>query len=213
METIRILIVDDHNVVRDGLCALISARPGLEVVGQASNGKEAYDMARILKPDVILMDLMMPVMDGIAAITAIRKDNPEARILVLTSFAEDQQVLRAMQAGAMGYLMKNTTSDELVRAIREVYRGEPAMQPDIARKLVLGMNRLQTEQPTVNDLTDRELEILKLVAQGMANQEISTRLVLSEQTVRTHVSNILSKLHLANRTQAALFAIREGLVK
>lgn len=209
-EEISILIVDDHAIVREGQRALIDTEPGMTLVGEATNGAEAIEMARSLNPDVIFMDLFMPGIGGIEAIEAIKAENQEARILVLTSFAEDEKVFTAVKAGALGYLLKDATPDELLTAVRQVSRGEPAMNPTIANKLMRELQRESSLPPTEDPLTERELEILKLVAEGLSNQEIAEKLVISERTVRTHVSNILSKLHLANRTQAALYALREG---
>jgi NarL family two-component system response regulator LiaR len=212
-ETIRILIADDHAIVREGLRALISTKPDMELVGEAADGVEAVLKARSLQPDVILLDLVMPRKDGIEAIGEIKQENPEARILVLTSFAEDEKVFPAIQAGALGYLLKDSSPQELLKAIREVYRGESSLHPTIARKLIRELHRPPGSlPPTEEPLTEREVEVLSLVARGLSNQEIADRLVVSERTVRTHVSNILGKLHLANRTQAALYAVREGLV-
>jgi NarL family two-component system response regulator LiaR len=211
-ETIHILIADDHAIVREGLRALIDTEPGMELVGEAADGVEAVLRARSLQPDVILLDLVMPRKDGIEAIGEIKQENPEARILVLTSFAEDDKVFPAIKAGALGYLLKDSSPQELLQAIREVYRGESSLHPTIARKVIGELNRpSENLLPTEEPLTEREVEVLSLVARGLSNQEIADRLVVSERTVRTHVSNILGKLHLANRTQAALYAVREGL--
>ncbi|HEY45374.1 MAG: LuxR family transcriptional regulator [Anaerolineae bacterium SM23_ 63] len=210
-EVIRLLIADDHAIVREGLQALIDTEPGMELVGEAQDGVEVVEMARSLNPDVILLDLVMPRVDGLQAISDIKQADPEARILVLTSFDEDEKVFTAIKSGAQGYLLKDASPKELLRAIRDVYRGEPSMHPTIAHKLMRELQRASSLPPTEEPLTEREMEVLKLVAQGHPNQEIAEKLVLSERTVRTHVSNILSKLHLANRTQAALYALREGL--
>ena len=203
-ESIRILIVDDHAVVREGLRALIEVNPEMELAGEAADGVEAVQKARSLQPDVILLDLVMPRKGGIEAISEIKEENPNARILVLTSFAEDDKVFPAIKAGALGYLLKDSSARELLQAIRDVYRGEPTMHPTIARKLMRELQRPPELPPTEEPLTVREVEILRLVAQGLSNQEIADVLVISERTVRTHVTNILTKLHLANRTQAAL---------
>jgi NarL family two-component system response regulator LiaR len=210
-DDIRILIADDHAVVREGLRALIDTEPGMALAGEAADGAEAVEQALALQPDVILMDLLMPRKNGIAAIGEIRQENPDARILVLTSFAEDEKVFAAIKAGALGYLLKDAAPGELLRAIREVHRGEPSLQPAIAHKVMRELQRESNLPPTEEPLTEREEEVLGLVAQGLANQEIADRLFVSERTVRAHVSNILGKLHVANRTQAALYALREGL--
>ena len=220
---IRVFIVDDHAIVRDGIRSLLATEPDIEVVGEAENGRDAVSKAQRLRPDVILMDLVMPEMDGIEAIRCIMARQPEARILVLTSFTADDKVFPAIKAGAMGYLLKDTGSQELVRAIHQVYRGESSLHPRIARMLLQEISaerppkgeghqpRLPGRPPTVDPLTQREMEVLKLVAGGRSNRKIADQLVVAEGTVRTHVSNILSKLHLASRTQATLYALREGL--
>ncbi|MBP1694577.1 MAG: putative NarL family two-component response regulator [Chloroflexi bacterium] len=210
-ELIRILIVDDHTIVRDGLQALISAEPGMQVIGVGSDGVEAVEKARALDPDVILLDLFMPRKDGVQATTEIKKNNSAARILILTSFAEDHQVFSAIKAGAMGYMMKDSSSDDLIQAIRDVYQNKPALQPAIARKLMRDIQGETALSQTEGALTEREIEILQMVAQGRTNQQIADELFLSERTVRTHITNILAKLRLENRTQAALYALREGI--
>lgn len=210
-EAIRVLIADDHAVVREGLRTLIGTEPGMEVVGEAADGVEAVSMARAHQPDVILLDMVMPHKDGLQAIREIKDGNPEARILVLTSFSDDDKVFPAIQSGALGYLLKNASPRALLSAIRDVYRGEPSMSPAIASKLMWELQRKSDLPPTEQPLTERELDVLRLVAQGLTNQEIGAALFIGEGTVRTHVSSILSKLHLANRTQAALYALREGL--
>jgi len=210
-DNIRILIADDHAVVREGLRALIDTEPRMELVGEAVDGIEAVQKAHSLQPDVLLLDLVMPRMDGITAIGEIKRENSAARILVLTSFSEDEKVFSAVKAGALGYLLKDASPQELLRAIREVARGEPSMQPSIAHKVMRELQRASHLPPTEDPLTEREVEVLRWVAQGLSNQEIAEKLVVSERTVRAHVSNILGKLHLANRTQATLYALREGL--
>lgn len=208
---IRVLVVDDHDIVRKGICALLETREGIEVVGEADNGQEAVAQAGASRPDVVLMDLVMPVVDGIEATRQIAVRYPHVRILVLTSFATDDKLFPAIKAGALGYLLKDSTPEDLVQAIRQVYRGEPSLHPAVARKILHELGRPIDKPPIQEPLTERELEVLRLVGQGLLNQEIAGRLVVTEATVRTHVSNILSKLHLASRTQAALYALREGL--
>ncbi|NLG96613.1 MAG: response regulator transcription factor [Chloroflexi bacterium] len=232
-DEIRILIVDDHAIVRDGLRALIESKPDFVLAGEAANGEEAVRQARTCHPDVILMDLMMPRMNGIDAIRAIKAENPDARILVLTSFGEDEQVFAAIKGGALGYLLKDSLTGELVEAIRSVYRGAPSLHPAVARKLLIGIQSPASspasagQKPVENTppgpaqeqshehavLTDREIEVLQLMAKGLSNGDISRQLVVGEGTVRFHVSNILSKLNLENRTQAVLYALRTGLAK
>ena len=208
---IRILIADDHAIVREGLRALIETRPDMEMVGQAADGAEAVSLARTLHPDVILMDIVMPRMDGIAAIKAIKSEDPGAHILVLTSFAEDEKVFPAIKSGAVGYLLKDSPPLELIQAIRDVHEGRASLHPTIAFRVIHELSRPSDLPPTEEPLTEREVEVLRLLARGLSNQEIAQNLAIGERTVGTHVSNILGKLHLANRTQAALYALREGL--
>jgi len=208
---ICILIVDDHTVVRDGLKALISAEPGMKVIGVAGDGLEAVSMAKDLQPDVILLDLVMPRMDGVQATLEIKKVYPQARILVLTSFSEDHMVISAIRSGAIGYLMKDTSSEDLIQAIQDTYRNKPVLGPEIARKLMEELQGGEGQTGNAGSLTDREVEILQQMALGLTNQEIADVLVLSERTVRTHVTNILAKLGLSNRTQAVLYALRAGI--
>jgi len=211
MDKIRVLIADDHGIVREGLRTLINSTPGMEVVGEAADGKEAIQQAQTHNPDVILMDLVMPKMGGIEAISQIKADNPQIHVLVLTSFSGDDQVFPAIKAGALGYLLKDAPPPGILDAIRAVCRGESSLHPSIAVKLVRELREPPDLPPTSHPLTEREVEVLKLVAQGLSNQEIAERLFISEGTVGTHMRNILGKLHLANRTQAALYALREGL--
>ena len=210
-DAIGILLVDDHEVVRRGIAALLATEDSVEVVGEAANGEEAITKAAKLEPDVILMDLEMAGVGGIEAIERIVGSDPESRILVLTSFAADDKVFPAIKAGASGYLLKDTGPEDLVEAIRQVYRGDSSLHPAIARKPLREVSKPAPGKQTTDPLTERELEVLLLLAKGKSNHEIADELVISEATVRTHVSNILGKLHLASRTQAALYALREGL--
>lgn len=212
-EVIRVFIADDHAIVREGLRALIDTEQGMELAGEAADGVEAVQLVHALQPDVILLDMVMPRQDGLAAIKVIKQQDPAARILVLTSFAEDDKVFPAIKAGALGYLLKDSSPQELLQAIRNVYQGEVSLHPTVARKLIQELNRPSQRPPTPEPLTEREVEVLKLVARGLSNEEIAGVLVVSEPTVRKHVTNVLGKLHLANRTQAALYALREGLAR
>jgi NarL family two-component system response regulator LiaR len=210
-KNIRILIADDHAVVREGLRALIAAEPGMELIGEAADGGEAVRQVQLLQPDVILLDLVMPGYDGLKAINEIKRDNPNARILVLTSFDDNERVFRAIKSGALGYLLKDSAPRQLLQAIRDVYQGQSSLHPLIALKVIRELNEPSDLPPTEAPLTERELEILRLIAQGLTNQEIAEKLSISERTVGKHVSNILDKLYLANRTQAVLYALRQGL--
>ena len=209
-DKIRIFIADDHALVRSGIRALLGTEMDIEVTGEASNGLDAIAGAKKHQPDVILMDLEMPQVDGIEAIQQIMREHPEIRILVLTSFATDDRVFPAIKAGALGYLLKDSGPEALVQAIRQVHRGESSLHPKIARKLIQEMAQPAVREPTSDPLTAREVDVLQLVAKGLSNQEIADQLVLGEATVRSHVTSILRKLHLASRTQAALYALREG---
>jgi len=208
---IRVLIADDHAILRKGIRALLGTEPDIDVVGEACDGLETVAQARSLHPDVILMDLMMPRMDGIEATRQITAEQPGMRVLVLTSFAADDKVFPAIKAGALGYILKDSGPNELVQAIHQVHLGQPSLEPAIALKVLHEMSRPPQQPLTVDPLTGRELEVLRLIAKGRSNKEIADQLVIAELTVRTHVSNILGKLHLASRTQAALYALKEGL--
>ena len=210
-EVIRLLLADDHAIIRKGLKAILEFAPDIKLVSEAANGLEAVQLDEELRPDVILMDLMMPELDGVEAIRRIKARRPEARILVLTTFAGDVMVFSAIKAGALGYHLKDSSADALIEAIRDVYRGQPSLHPAIARKVLEELVAPPKQPPTADPLTEREVEVLKYIAQGWENKEIAAKLSISEATVRTHVSNILEKLQLASRTQAALYALREGL--
>jgi NarL family two-component system response regulator LiaR len=205
---VQILIVDDHSVVRQGLRMFLGQDPELEVIGEASNGAEGVRMAHELRPHVVLMDLLMPVMDGITAIANIRRELPEIEVLALTSVLDDNSVLGAIRAGAIGYLLKDTGSEDLCQAIKAAAAGQVQLSPQAAARLM----RKVTVPDSPEALTPREIDVLKLLAQGLANKEIARELSISEKTVKTHVSNILSKLRVLSRTQAALHAIQIGLV-
>lgn len=210
-QPIRVLITDDHEIVRKGLRALLATEADIQVLDEASDGAEAVKKAAALKPDVVLMDLVMPGVDGVEATRRISEQLPGVRVLVLTSFAADDKVFPAVKAGALGYLLKDSSPEELVGAIRRVHQGEPSLEPSIARKVLQELSNPGRSRPTTDPLTERELEVLRLIAQGMSNKEIAEKIFVAEWTVRTHVSNILGKLHLASRTQAALYALRSGL--
>jgi len=208
---IRVLVVDDHTIIRKGVRAVLDLVPDIDLVGEAENGMQAIKLDQELKPDVILMDLMMPEMNGIDCIKQIRSQRPKARILVLTNFAGEDSIFPAIKAGAMGYHLKDSSPDALIDAIRQVNQEVASLHPSIAKKVLDEFHKENKQQLLDQSLTTRELEVLRLLAQGHENTEISEELVISEATVRTHVSNILGKLHLASRTQAALYALREGL--
>ncbi len=210
---IRILLADDHAVVRKGLQALIKTEPHMEIVGEAENGRQAIELALKLQPDVLLLDLIMPFFNGIEVIEAIREKDCPAGVLILTSFTDDELVLPAIKAGALGFMLKDSSPNDLIQAIQHVSNGESSLAPSIALKLIQEIKPApKSERPDEGDmLTQREIEVLASVAQGLTNQEIAEELSISERTVRNHVGNILNKLHLANRTQAALYALRHGL--
>lgn len=211
MTEIRVLVVDDHPIVRSGLATAIAMDDGMTVVGEARDGVEGVEKARSLQPDVIVMDLAMPRKDGVEAIAEICQENPEARILVLTSFAQDERIIAAIRAGASGYLLKDSLPDEVTQAVRKIYQGEAIIHPVIARKLMQEI-RSEPKDTSEESLTPREKEILLWVAQGLPNKQIAQKVHISEATVRAHVSNIFSKLNLANRSQVVLYAIHKGWI-
>jgi two-component system, NarL family, response regulator LiaR len=209
---IRVLIADDHPIVRRGLNITINAQEDMEIIGEASNGEEAVARIAELRPDVIIMDLKMPGKDGLAAIKETTEMMPGAQILVLTSFSDDDNVFAAIKAGAVGFLLKDSPPDQLLEAVRAVFRGEGALNPSIARKLMYEIKRPPERHRTDAPLTPRELEVLQYIAHGHSNREIAEKMSVSIRTVTTHVGSILDKLHLANRTKAALYAVEQGLV-
>jgi NarL family two-component system response regulator LiaR len=209
-EPIQVLLIDDHAVVRRGLSAFLSTYSEIAVVGEASSGAEGIELASRLLPDVVLMDLLMPEMDGIEATRRIRAAVPSAQVIVLTSYSEDERIFPAIKAGALSYLLKDVKPDDLVRAIKAARRGEATLHPSVAARLMRELTDARSSP--LDELTEREREVLTYIAQGMSNAEIAARLNIGERTVKTHVSNILSKLHLQDRTQAALLALRERLV-
>jgi len=211
---LSILIVDDHAVVRQGLRAFLEAQPDFNVVGEAESGAQAVALAGELVPDVVLMDLLMPGMDGVEATRQLRRVSPRTQVVVLTSYHEDEHIFPALRAGAISYLLKSVKMDELAEALRRAAHGEATLHPRVAARLVREVSGRGDEPPNpFTELTERELEILKLIANGLSNQQIAETLVISENTVKGYVSNILSKLHLADRTQAAVLAWREGVVR
>lgn len=207
---IRVLIVDDHSVVRQGLRSFLERHADIEIVGEAGGGTEAVELTVRLRPDIVLMDLVMPGLDGIEATRQIFARCPGTRVIALTSFLADEQVFPALEAGASGYLLKDVTPAELIRAIRTVHEGKSELHPAVARKVVDGLHA-QAARPAPEPLTTRELEVLRQIASGLSNREIAEALTISEKTVKVHVGNILHKLNLSDRTQAAVYALRNGL--
>ncbi len=208
---IRVLVVDDHAIIRKGIRAVLELVPDIDLVGEAENGIQAAKLELELEPDVILMDLMMPEMDGITCIKEIKKRRASARILVLTNFAGEEMIFPAIKAGAVGYHLKDSSPETLIEAIRQVSQGVASLHPSIAKKVLDELHNSGQQKLSEEPLTQREMDVLRRIAQGQENKNIADELVISEATVRTHVSNILGKLHLASRTQAALYALREGI--
>lgn len=210
MKKIKVLLVDDHEMVRMGVHTYLSTQPDMAVVGEASNGKIGAQMALELRPDIILMDLMMDVMDGVDGTREIIKDWPEAKIIVVTSFLDDEKLYPVIEAGATSYLLKTSSARNIAEAIRATYNGQSILEPKVAAKVMTNMRK---EAPLHDDLTERELEILLLIAQGKQNQDIADELFIALKTVKTHVSNVLSKLQVTDRTQAVIYAFKHGLVE
>jgi DNA-binding NarL/FixJ family response regulator len=210
-DAIRIVVVDDHAVVREGLRAFLSVQDGFEIVGEAADGDEALERAEQLDPDVILMDLVMPNRDGVSAMQKLRERAARSRVIVLTSFLEDDRLLPALEAGAAGYLLKDSQPAELARAVRAAHAGEAIIDPTVAARLVQALSE-RPPAPALDDLTARERDVLKLIAQGRSNKRIALELGISEKTVKTHVGHVLAKLDVTDRTQAAVLAVRHGLI-
>ncbi|MBT2698321.1 response regulator transcription factor [Bacillus sp. ISL-40] len=209
----RVLIADDHHVVRRGLVFFLRTQKELEIIGEAANGKEAVDQAKLLKPDIILMDLVMPEMDGIQATKIIKKEQPDIKIMMLTSFSDQDHVIPALEAGASGFQLKDIQPDELVTSIKKIIGGENQLHPKATSHLLANLsNKNKQEKNLLAELTKRELDVLKEIANGKSNKEIAASLFITEKTVKTHVSNLLAKLELADRTQAALYAVKNQLV-
>jgi NarL family two-component system response regulator LiaR len=212
MDPITVLLIDDHRVVRQGLRDFLELQDDIEVIGEAASGEEGVRLAQELLPDVVLMDMVLPGIDGVEATRRVKAVSPSTRIIVLTSFADDDKVFPAIKAGAISYLLKDVQPEELARAIRAAQRGEAVLHSEVAAKLMQEFSAPRTADNPVEQLTEREMDVLRLIAKGQSNKEIADTLVISEKTVKTHVSNILSKLHLADRTQAAIYALRQRLV-
>lgn len=211
MKKIRVLVVEDQSVVREGVVAILSLQKDIEVVAEAEDGIRAVELAGKTKPDVILLDMVIPRLDGLMTIPRLKDVVPNARILVLTSFAESNRVYQAVKLGALGYMLKDTPRNELLKSIRDVANGQACLHPSIALKVIHEFDQAHDDNLMTDSLTRRELETLRLIARGLSNQEIAETLVVHERTIAKYVSNILDKLHVANRTQAALYAIRQGL--
>ena len=207
---IKVLLVDDHEMVRMGVSAYLSTQPDIEVVGEAENGRKGAELALSLRPDIILMDLVMDEMDGVDATRAIIKEWPEAKIVVVTSFLDDEKLYPVIEAGATSYLLKTSRASDIAEAVRATYEGETVLEPKVTGKMMSRMRKKQ-EQPLHEDLTEREFEVLLLMTQGKSNQEIADELFIALKTVKTHVSNVLNKLHVSDRTQAVIYAFRHQL--
>lgn len=212
METITVMLIDDHRVVRQGLRDFLELQGDIEVVGEAGSGEEGAQLAGQLLPDVVLMDLVMPGIDGVETTRRVKAASPSTKVIVLTSFVDDNKVFPAIKAGAISYLLKDISPEDLAHAIRAAQRNEAVLHPEVAAKLMQEFSTPRPAEAPVDQLTPREMEVLRLIAKGKSNKEIADTLIVSEKTIKTHVSNILSKLHLADRTQVAIYALRKRLV-
>ena len=212
MDAITVMLIDDHRVVRQGLRDFLELQGDIEIVGEASSGEEGVQLARELLPDVVMMDLVMPGIDGVETTRRVKAASPSSKVIVLTSFADDNKVFPAIKAGAISYLLKDVSPEELAHAIRAAQRNEAVLHPEVAAKLMQEFSAPKSNEAPVDQLTPREMDVLRLVAKGMSNKEIADKLIISEKTTKTHLSNILSKLHLADRTQVAIYALRQRLV-
>jgi len=213
MEAIKILIADDHPVVREGLFAMLSREHGFEVVGEASDGVEAVNKAKKLSPDIVLMDLRMPELDGVEAMEQIKSAKPDTKFIILTTYSDDEYIFRGIEAGARAYLLKDAPREELFEAIRVVHRGESLIQPAVASKVLDRLTELSRRAPSGEGLSERELEVLRLVAKGAANKEIAAQLSITQSTVKTHITSIFQKLDVSDRTEAVTQALRKGIIR
>ena len=213
MEAIKILIVDDHPVVREGICSMLKREPDFKIVGEATNGLEAIERVRELSPDVVLMDLRMPEMDGVGAIVKIKEERPEVKFIILTTFSDDEYIFKGIAAGARAYLLKDAPRDELFKAIRAVSRGESLIQPVVASRLLDRLAELSKKTPSAETLSERELEVLRLMAGGASNKDIADQLSITQSTVKTHITSIFQKLNVTTRTEAVTTALRKGMIQ
>jgi DNA-binding NarL/FixJ family response regulator len=213
VEVIKIVIVDDHPVVREGIGAMLKREPDFKIVGEASNGREAIEKARELSPDVMLMDLRMPEVDGVEAITRIKAEKPDIKFIILTTYSDDEYIFRGIAAGARAYLLKDAPRDELFKAIRAVSRGESLIQPVVASRLLDKLAELSRKSPSVDTLSDREIEVLNLMAKGVSNKDIADRLSITQSTVKTHITSIFQKLDVTTRTEAVTTALKRGIIQ
>ena len=213
MEAIKLLIVDDHPVVREGIGAMLKREPDFKIVGEASNGLEAVEQARELSPDVILMDLRMPEMDGVEAITRIKEAKPEVKFIILTTYSDDEYIFKGIAAGARAYLLKDAPREELFKAIRAVYRGESLIQPVVASRVLDKLAELSRKNPGAETLSEREVEVLRLMAKGVSNSNIADELSITQSTVKTHITSIFQKLNVTTRTEAVTTALKRGIIQ